>query len=1083
MGERLKFEFDLQKNPKTGKIPKGIKQLELKAAQRVPVFGQQASSNGSVQKSNADVTITTRGPGNLGGRTRAIAFDVRNSNIMLAGGVSSGVFRSTDKGASWTKVSSNDEIHDVTAIAQDPRAGNQDTWYYGTGEVESSASLGADYLGHGIWKSTDNGLTWTALTSTQTDLEEFDEDFDYVHRLVVDPTNGYVYAAAAEAIHRSTDGGATWTTVLGNTSDVKYTDIVVTSTGRLYAAFDGTLTEHGVWTSTTGTLNQWTKIGGAGAANNHANWNAKDNYGRVVLAIAPSNENIVYALYDNKTESSCSGTPAPEAEMFVWNQSTTTWTDLSANLPDEAGCSSGNDPFAVQGGYDLVVKVKPDDASMVFIGGTNLYRSTDGFSTTANTTRIGGYKDATGYSAYNLGGGVTHHPDIHEVVFAPDNNDVLFCGSDGGIHSADITNTVVGWADLNTNYITYQYYHSEISPDNGSNLVIGGAQDNGTTAISTGTTGFGVAGGDGVAVGLISGSTTGDFHALYGFQEGDIIRETYVGGAADDYFEIKPATVANSIFITYFHLNQDNTNYLYYADGQELYRTRIAKTIEDGTVTGDSNTGWEKLTGVGGATSDNIRSMATSRGGSYSTTDANRKLYIGTEDGEVFRLNDPAFTTAATAPTGITPGGAGGGVVSGIAVHPENDNEVLVVYSNYGITNVFHTTNANAATPTWTAVEGSTTAVQLASIRSCLIVKGTSSNYYFVGTSTGLYCTSTLNGGSTVWEKVGSDKIGYAVVSSMRLRPSDNNFVAGTHGNGMFQLSFSNCTNPTVAVTGNTPFCQGDNVVLDAGTYANAPNTYSWTGGATTQTVSYTGSGTYTVTVTVDGGCSGTATVQTTSNTPPTASISGNTGYCSSGGSTTLDAGSHTSYMWSNGMSTQTISAMAGTYTVTVKDDNNCAATATKSVTQNTSPTPTIGGSLTYCTGGSTTLDAGSYTSYLWSNAAATQTTSATAGIYTVTVTDGSGCTGTVSAVVSANNGISVTIGGNLSYCANEMSTTLDAGSHTFLHVVKWNDEPNSCSNGRSLHCYSNRRKQLYWNCYSKCNSKLQPYSFYHRKC
>ncbi|MEZ4883457.1 MAG: T9SS type A sorting domain-containing protein [Chitinophagales bacterium] len=120
-------------------------------------------------------------------------------------------------------------------------------------------------------------------------------------------------------------------------------------------------------------------------------------------------------------------------------------------------------------------------------------------------------------------------------------------------------------------------------------------------------------------------------------------------------------------------------------------------------------------------------------------------------------------------------------------MNPENDNEVLITYSNYGIINVYHTTNANAASPTWTNVEGSTTAVQLASIRSSSIVKGATSTYYLIGTSTGLYCTSTLSGATTVWERVVND-IGYAVTSHIRLRASDNTLVAGTHGNGMFQL-------------------------------------------------------------------------------------------------------------------------------------------------------------------------------------------------------------------------------------------------------------------------------------------------------
>ena len=81
----------------------------------------------------------------------------------MAGGVSGGVFRTTDGGATWTKVSSNDEIHNVTTIVQDPTSTN--IWYYGTGEASgNSASLsGSSYLGQGIWKSTNGGLTWAQM--------------------------------------------------------------------------------------------------------------------------------------------------------------------------------------------------------------------------------------------------------------------------------------------------------------------------------------------------------------------------------------------------------------------------------------------------------------------------------------------------------------------------------------------------------------------------------------------------------------------------------------------------------------------------------------------------------------------------------------------------------------------------------------------------------------------------------------------------------------------------------------------------------------------------------------------------------
>ncbi len=126
--ERLKHEFDMQKNPLTGQIPREEKEQEFENA----MFAKQ-SAYGVRTTTGA---FTSRGPSNFGGRTRGFAIDISDntSNTMIAGGVSSGVFRTTDGGASWVKVSSNSDIHNATAIAQDPRPGFQNIWYYATGE-------------------------------------------------------------------------------------------------------------------------------------------------------------------------------------------------------------------------------------------------------------------------------------------------------------------------------------------------------------------------------------------------------------------------------------------------------------------------------------------------------------------------------------------------------------------------------------------------------------------------------------------------------------------------------------------------------------------------------------------------------------------------------------------------------------------------------------------------------------------------------------------------------------------------------------------------------------------------------------
>jgi hypothetical protein len=774
----LEFEFNMTKDPATGKIPEGIFAAEREQANEI-VKRQSALRIPEVAAYNF------AGPDNLGGRTRAIAYDVRyngtTNRIILAGGISGGVFKSIDDGATWVRKSPTGEHFSCTSIAQDTRVGSQDTWYYTVGEAigNSTSATGATYVGDGVYKSTDNGETWVRLPASNTGaLESFDRNTDLINRVVVDPTNGNVYIAALATILRSINGGTSWTAVLSgtlaDTSDL--TDIAVTSTGRFYAGFAGTHAagQDGVWTSTDGAV--WTRIAGPGGT--PAGWPANAAYGRVVLAIAPSSENLVYAMFSNNFTSGCPGdpvntVPGVEAGLFRWNQTTTTWTNLSATLPDEVGCTSGNDPFAVQGGYDLVVAVKPDDATTVFIAGTNTYRSTDSGAT---WTRIGGYAGAAGYAQY-----LNSHPDIHFIVFQPTSSITMLCGNDGGIQRTinDLAGTVA-WTPINSGFRTYQYYYVANDPRSGNAKVIGGAQDNGTTR-NVGGSGIlfeSVYSGDGASVGLTDPAATGGVQYEYvASQNGDIQRRlsTDPGGVTTD---IKPAAVVtNGLFVTLFKLDPDNSERLYYANDSALYRTTSASTVAPGT--------WTSMTGIATAVSAvagaRISAIGLSRG-AYSV--ATSSLFLGTSDGRVFRLDDPTGVAAATAPVNIT--GAGfpaAAYVSSISANPTNDDTVLVTFSNYGVTSVFFTGNANSPGPVWTAVEGTLT---LPSYRSSAIVDtGAGGLQYFVGTSQGLYRTTGLPG-LPAWTQEGSAFMGNAVASNLDLRASDNKLLVGTHGYGMW---------------------------------------------------------------------------------------------------------------------------------------------------------------------------------------------------------------------------------------------------------------------------------------------------------
>ncbi len=750
-------------DPLTGRIPRDIHRLEQEFSARLPRRGEGNSRDKAVSN------WTARGPWNVGGRTRALGIDVGDPTYrtLLAGGVSGGMWRSTDDGATWNLTTGSSQTHSVTTVAQDTRSGHQNVWYYGTGEADgpSVAWPTGEYWhnGDGIFKSTDSGASWTLLPATSGhDIQNPVSPWQFVHRIVSDPSNSgndVVYAATWGFIFRSVDGGDSFTPVLGDPNTLaSYTDVAITSMGILYAtmSFDGG--QHGAFRSVDGI--NWTDITPGGYA----------DYDRIILAIAPSNENIVWFQVSNSLNT-------PDAALLRYQYLFGDGSGAGgswANRSDHLGglpWNGGSAFFDNQDNYCQMVAVHPNDPETVFLGGVNLYRGSGGFSTFGDIDWIGGWLYGN------------HHADQHRLVFQPGSNAVAYTGSDGGVHkTTNAQAPTVAWESLNNGYNTCQFYTAAIDENlPGSPVVIGGMQDNGTwfsgldlpahpwTEILPGDGGF-------CAVADASGGT-GTYYMSYQENFG-IFRYTLDNetGSTLTWSRVDPGGGNTSLWLKPYILDPNDTRMMYLAAGENVWRNSDLTAIPDFNP-GTANINWSTLTA--GAAGVPVTALAMSR-----STD--RVLYFGNMNGQVYRLSNAHSAPAGSAAVRLDVGAGfpAGGYVSSIAIHPDDDQQVLVAFSNYNVVNLFYSADGGAS---WTDVEGNLGGANSPSVRSVAFMPDLAGDVYFVGTSTGLYSSSLLAGAATVWQMEAAEEIGNVVVDMVTVRPADKLVVAGTHGKGMFR--------------------------------------------------------------------------------------------------------------------------------------------------------------------------------------------------------------------------------------------------------------------------------------------------------
>jgi photosystem II stability/assembly factor-like uncharacterized protein len=624
--------------------------------------------------------------------------------------------------SSWSPVDDFFANLAIQRIVFDPS--DTKVFYFCTGEGWNNADASR---GAGVWKSTDGGDTWLQLPSTLND------SFYYCHDMLVHPVTRDVYVCTRyNGLLRSQDGGDSWTQVLGAANGSiqnSTTDIDITVDNELVVCI-GNFNTDGIYFSENGNAGEWEKrITGM-----------PTEIRRIVISTAPSNADFMYAI-------PLSSITADSNRIHGVYKS----TDKGLNWTKTELPGGDRDLSRVQGWFDLIVKVDPNDENVVLVGGLNVFRTRDGGENWQQLFEGRRRRKTTLQYV---------HVDQHEILFK-DSDTVLF-GNDGGIYRSNNmqADTPLLYI-MNDNYNVTQFYSCAAEGQKGATRIIGGTQDNG----SIGSTSGGISSfeqlswADGSYCNINQSDpdvyfTTTQYQRIYRFRNGLI-----------DTISNPALNSRNTRFINPIEMDPNNSELLYQLSSIGLWRMDNASF--------DSKDDWTMASRSFGA--------FTSIG--ISTSPANVAFIGRISGGRVYRIENCNQTDQDYFPINCDPKNQlpVGGYANCVVVDPKDANHVLVIYSNYGVESIWESSNALSESPDWESQEGNLPDIPI----YWGVLNPDNSKVCYLGTQAGVMMTTQLDSANTNWTLV-TDGLANLKVNMLRLRKSDKTLIAATHGRGIF---------------------------------------------------------------------------------------------------------------------------------------------------------------------------------------------------------------------------------------------------------------------------------------------------------
>ncbi len=688
------------------------------------------------------------------GRTISIAVHPINPDIVYVGTAQGGLYRSTDGGLNWTPLMDGALSLAIGSIAISPS--HPETIYVGTGEQNFSAD---SFFGVGVYRIDNAGTT--ANVSGPFNKDGANNDI-FTGRAI---SNIIVHPGDPNTIFVSTSSGV----------------------GGIGGRQNNILPSLGVYRSTTAATANPTFSKLTGLAGN-LNASTRD------IAIDPANANILIVslvasggaggIY--RSTDALAATPTfAQTEIFNSTSTNELTAEFAAIHPvgnadatfyAATGNLGGRVLKSTNGGaswtqqidnnfctpqcfYDIAVAVDPVNADRVYLGGSPAL--VFGFSTTGGT------------SFTSSGAGV--HVDTHAITVSKSNPAVIYLGTDGGIYKS--TNSGSSWQSLNnTQFFATQFMSLALHPTD-ANFTIGGTQDNGTNFYSPTGNWTRVDGGDGgfTVIDQNAADTTNVrmyhtyFNSLSSPLVGYATRANITSGWSFRGCNGSPVNGINCndtaiLFYAPLERGPGNPNTIYYGSDR-LYRS--SDTGLNHTVVSQAPiTGGDPISAIGiSPQNDNVRIVGLRGGGVWGTTSGSTTL----------ENLDPSNTIP-------------NGFVARAIIDPNNQNTAYITLGNFGITNVYKTTNLNISPPTWTPIVGSGGNTMPQVPVNAFVVDPQNSNTLYAGTDIGVYVSTS---GGTSWSPFGTGLPRVAVFGMGITNADPRKLRIATHGKGMYEISLN----------------------------------------------------------------------------------------------------------------------------------------------------------------------------------------------------------------------------------------------------------------------------------------------------